>query len=146
MHNQEKPESKKIILYDGKCPMCTVLANGIATSPESEKFNLRDMMKGDLPLGLSKSDVEKEIHVIDEDGTIYKGAEGILAILEGYPRLRFLAVVGRLPGIRKLLPLMYHFVAKRRQTWFGPNARKFWTVRIFVAGIFLAIIIGLIFS
>ena len=146
MHDQEKTESKKIILYDGKCPMCTVLADGIGTSPESGKFDLRDMTKRDLPLCLLKSDVEKEIHVIDEDGTIHKGAKGILAILEGYPRLRFLAVVGKLPGIRKLLPPMYHFVAKRRHTWFGPNARKFWFKRMLISVIFLAIIITLIKS
>ena len=39
---------------------------------------------------------EKEIHVIDTDGRIYKNADAILKVLEENPKLAWLARLGRL--------------------------------------------------
>ena len=122
---EQKTGNKKIVVYDGACPMCTVFAGAIEGSSEKQKFILHDMTKGELPGGLTKAAVEKEIHVIDDRGKVYAGAEGILSILETYPRLRFFVAVGRLPWIRHMLPYVYRFVAAHRHTLFAPRMLKF---------------------
>ena len=134
---------KKTVLYDGKCPMCTVFVDTIDDSSRKEQFSLQDMASTALPPGVTREAVEKEIHVIGKDGKVYRGAEGILAILEEYPRLRFLARFGRYPVVRNMLPFMYMFIARRRYFFFGPASRVYWTKTITALGLLLGIFLSL---
>ncbi len=122
--------------------MCTVFAGAVDGSSKKEQFFLKDIKNDVLPYGLTREAVEKEIHVVYADGKVYKGAEGILSILEEYPRLRFLAKVGRLPGIRKILPFVYRFVAKNRYFLFGPASRVYWTKTIVALGMLVGVLLS----
>ena len=117
---------KQTVYYDGSCPMCTRLMKTIDTSSKGQEFSLKDIKTDTLPPTFTQKAVEKEIHVVGKDGTVYKNAEAILKIMETYPRWRFLARLGQLPGIRYfVLPLGYHFISTNRHFLFGTASRVY---------------------
>lgn len=61
----------------------------------------------------------RDVHVVDESGNVRKGADAVLFIFERYPRWRFLARVGRLPGVYMLVRGLYRVVEKTRYWIFG---------------------------
>jgi predicted DCC family thiol-disulfide oxidoreductase YuxK len=111
--------------YDGKCPMCSGLANSLRDSSQREAFKFRDM-HSERSMPFAKDAVAKEIHVVDQDGQVYRGAQAILKIADQYPRLRPLVAIGQLPVVRPLLPIGYWVVAKNRRFLFGAASRVFW--------------------
>lgn len=124
----------KTIYYDGSCPMCTAIINKVGDSSKKGRFNPQDITEDSLPQNFAKHEVEKEIHVVDADGKIYKNAEAILEILEEYPRWKLLVKIGRLPVIKRSLPIGYKFVAANRHFLFGSASRIFWLKIVLVAG------------
>lgn len=115
-HQPIEKERRKTIYYDGSCRMCTAIIKKVNDSSQKEKFNPKDLTKDPLPQNISRSAAGKEIHVIDENGTIYKNAEAILKILEEYPKWKFLVKLGRLPIIKQLLPIGYKFISANRHS------------------------------
>jgi hypothetical protein len=73
-----------------------------------------------------KAAVVREMHLVDAEGRIYRGAAAILEILGRYPRWAFVSGIGRSPLVRPLLPLGYAIVAANRRFLFGPASRIFW--------------------
>jgi len=104
--------------------MCAKLANAVRCSTRQDAFDLKDMHK-QKSMPFARDAVEKEIHVVDRDGQTYRGAQAILKIASQYPRLRMLAVIGRLPVVRPLLPVGYNIVARNRRFLFGAARRVF---------------------
>jgi len=115
-HQPKEKDCRKTIYYDGSCRMCTAIIKKVDSSSQKEKFNPKDLTKDPLPQNISRSAAGKEIHVIDENGTIYKNAEAILKILEEYPKWKFLVKLGRLPIIKQLLPIGYKFISANRHS------------------------------
>ena len=105
--------------------MCATLANAVRCSIRQDAFDLKDMHK-QKSMPFARDAVEKEIHVVDRDGQTYRGAQAILKIASQYPRLRMLAVIGRLSVVRPLLPVGYDIVARNRRFLFGVASRVFW--------------------
>ena len=138
-HNNEQ---KKTIYYDGNCPMCTVIIRKVNDSSQKGKFHSKDITKKSLPQNFIKSEVEKEIHVIDSDGNVYKNAEAILKILEEYPRWKLLAKTGRLPVIKQLLPIGYKLIAANRHFLFGPASRIFWLKIVVTTGLIAGLLLS----
>lgn len=128
MQDQKKnTENKKSdIIYDGACPMCSAVINKIQTSPQNKNFAFIDSTKNNLPLRLTRKEVEKEIHVVDSNGVIYKNAEAILKIFEKYPNFKLLVKIGKLPIIKQILPFVYKLIAANRYFIFGYTSRIFW--------------------
>jgi hypothetical protein len=56
-------------------------------------------------LPFEREAVEKEIHVVDRDGQVHKGAQGILKIAAQYRGLGLLEKIGAVPLVRSLLPI-----------------------------------------
>ena len=75
----ERADTRIEVFYDGKCPMCMSLMGRVERSAKCGEFDLRDM-HAEKRLPFERQAVEKEIHVIDRDGQVYKGARGILKI------------------------------------------------------------------
>src|SRR5580704_869467 len=121
--------------------MCATLAHAVRCSARQDAFDLRDMHK-QKSMPFSTDAVEKEIHVVDQDGQIYRGAQAILKIASQYPRLRMLATIGRLPIVRPLLPVGYNIVARNRRFLFGAASRVFW-LKAMITPVFC---IGLVMS
>jgi len=139
---EEKPPYRRTIYFDGSCPMCSSLIRRIAASKEGEQFDCVDSNSSHLPDGLSREAVDKKIHVVDESGKVNTSSDGIWKIAEAYPRLRWIARLGMLPGIRQLSRLGYAVVAHYRHLVFGPQARFFWLKSVLA----LALLSGLLLS
>lgn len=140
--SQDK-QQKKTIYYDGSCSMCTAVISKVTDSVHKGKFDPKDITKESLPHNFTKAQVEKEIHVIDSDGRIYKNAEAVLKILEEYPRWKFVVKIGRLPVFKQLLPIGYAGIAANRHFIFGSLSRIFWLKVVvatgFIAGLLLSL-------
>ncbi len=137
----KRGKGKITAYYDGKCPMCTAGMNAVGRSSKNDQFDLRDMhCEPSLPF--PREAIEKEMHVVDENGAVFKGADAILKIIEQYPRLRMLAATGRSAPVRPWLPVGYRFVAANRRFLFGALSRIYWLK----AMITLVFVIGLLMS
>jgi predicted DCC family thiol-disulfide oxidoreductase YuxK len=121
--------------------MCATLADAVRCSARQDAFDLRDMHK-QKSMPFTTDAVEREIHVVDQDGQTYRGAQAILKIASQFPRLRMLATIGQLPVIRPLLPVGYNIVARNRRFLFGAASRVFWLKSMVV----LVFCVGLIMS
>ncbi len=134
--------AKKTIYYDGSCPMCTNFIARIDASEEKERFAPKDIKREPLPKLFTQEQVEKEMHVIDTDGRVYKNADAILKILEEYPRWRILTVIGGWPIIRQLLPFGYNFIAANRHFLFGSASRIYWLKVVVVSGLIASLLLS----
>jgi predicted DCC family thiol-disulfide oxidoreductase YuxK len=125
-----EPPKRVRVLYDGECAMCSNLALHIRTGAAHERFSTENLHDVTLPDGVSRRAVERELHVIEVDGTITRGPEAVFRLLEEYPRWRWLAQLGRLRAMRPFARLGYRFVALNRDNIFGAAARIFWAKEI----------------
>jgi predicted DCC family thiol-disulfide oxidoreductase YuxK len=107
-------KDKKVALYyDGSCPMCTVFAETVTSSPHGQTLEREDITKGSLPDGATFDDVWKEMYVV-ENGIQYKGADAVLRILREFPRWRWLAAVGSWSVFNTIAHGVYRIVAANR--------------------------------
>src|ERR1700693_4288261 len=90
-------DDKHAVYYDGSCPMCRAIIGKVDGSSQGEKFSMRDIATEPPPQNIAKEDVEREIHVVGADETLYKNAAAILKILEAYRAWAALVWIGRLP-------------------------------------------------
>lgn len=107
------------IFYDGTCNLCSGMVERIDKSSKKESFEARAVSEEQLPHGIDHEAAMRDVHVVDETGRIYAGAEAVLRILDEYPRLQTLARIGRFPGIKHLLAILYRVVAMTRYRIFG---------------------------
>ena len=112
-------QSKITVYYDGVCNLCSGLMDSVEKSSRGRSFAHADISKGVLPEGVSEEEAMCDVHVVDEHGEMYKGADGVLKILEQYPQWRVVARLGRLPGFRQLAGIAYRIVEKTRYWIFG---------------------------
>ena len=120
METENKPKVK--IYYDGVCNLCSGLADTIDQSKNGSNFALNDVSKDVLPVGVSKEEAMHDVHVVDENGRMYRGGDAVLRVLLEYPRMRWIATIGALPGFKQLLMLIYRIVEKTRYWIFGRKA------------------------
>lgn len=144
MSNEEKHRMKQgQVYYDGDCPMCTAFVGKLDATFKKRNVRAVDVNTGELPKGIEKRDALQEIFVVEEDGSRYRNAEAILRILALNPKLKFLPKLGRLPGVKQLLPIGYNFIARNRLFIFGPASRIYWVKWVlgfgFLAGIALSL-------
>ena len=110
---------KIYVYYDGVCNLCSGIVGTMSTSSKASAFTPVDISKGILPSGMTKKEAMGDVHIVDENGIMYKGIDAVLKILEQYPNLRTLASLGRLPVIYGILAGVYRVVEKSRYWIFG---------------------------
>jgi predicted DCC family thiol-disulfide oxidoreductase YuxK len=129
------------VYFDGKCPMCVALMTAVRTSAQRDLFDLRDMHRQRwLPFG--RDAIARDMHLIDRDGTIHRGAAAMLRIASRFPRLRRIAEIADLPPIRPLSSLGYRLVAANRQCLFGAASRVFWLKAIVISLFCLGLVLS----
>jgi predicted DCC family thiol-disulfide oxidoreductase YuxK len=106
------------VYYDGTCKLCTVAAEGISDSSRAEEFSLSPVSAG-LPEGISYGDAMRDVHVVDAEGRVHRGADGVLFILERYRGWKTFVRIARLPGIYLCVRGLYRLVEKTRYWIFG---------------------------
>jgi predicted DCC family thiol-disulfide oxidoreductase YuxK len=73
-------------------------------------------LPADLPAGLTRSGLLARFHVQHGDGRIESGAHAFIALWERLPYWRWLARLGRLPGVASLMELAYRGFLRVRPT------------------------------
>lgn len=137
--SDEKGE-KKIIYYDGNCPMCNVFAN---TVNKGDKNQILVDANKENKTSLSKESLLKEIHLFDGK-TLRTGPDAIFTSLaQIYPILKLVALANRLPVINFATRQVYFFISKRRLLFFGGDtSRLYWLFLITNIGLLAGILLS----
>lgn len=115
------PDDRPIVIFDGKCVMCSGFANLILRRDRALRFRL---LAAQTPLGealyrhYGLDPVDYETNLLIEDGRAWFKSEASIRILErlGFPWAMMAAA--------RLLPLtlrdrLYEIIARNRLRWFG---------------------------
>jgi predicted DCC family thiol-disulfide oxidoreductase YuxK len=93
--------------------MCVGAVAAVTRDDRGGHIRLRGLSEPGAPF--PKDDMIRELHVVDEVGTVYRGYDAVVALIVRHSRLRVLA---RVLGSRLLRPLgvrAYRFVARQRR-------------------------------
>ena len=110
------------VLYDGACPLCRREIGVYRGLTPTEPLGFRDIsdrsaaLPAPLPAGLSQADLLARFHVQHADGRIESGARAFIALWERLPYWRWLARLGRLPGMAALMEIAYRGFLRVRPT------------------------------
>jgi len=118
------PDDRPIIVFDGKCVLCSRFAQFVMRRDRDAKFRL---LAAQSPLGdalyrhFELDPVNYETYILLQNGVAYLRSEAAIRILEG------LSLPWRLASICRVCPLsvrdrLYDFVARHRLSWFGARA------------------------
>lgn len=110
------------VLYDGACPLCRReigLYRGLR--PDTPVcFADVSAAAAALPQGTTRAQLLARFHVRDRDGRLLSGAQAFLALWSVLPGWRWLAAVGRLPGVAWAMERGYRLFLRWRpalQRW-----------------------------
>jgi predicted DCC family thiol-disulfide oxidoreductase YuxK len=110
------------VLYDGRCPLCIATVARLRrwdTAGRLEYLDARDTaaVAARFPW-LAQDEALREMRLALRDGRVLGGFDAVRALAAMLPRLRPLAFVLYLPGIRPLGVAGYRFVAAHRPQTF----------------------------
>lgn len=122
-------EDKLYVIYDGNCRLCLASVAKLNELPTRSALHFipigqLEALEGDrLPVnalrGIDNETLYEKIHVVDGDGRVFAGADGIVRILRTVKGLKRLSVLYRIPGMRRMADRLYRYIADRRYEWFG---------------------------
>lgn len=104
-----------LMLYDGDCGFCTYWAKRWKqkVGPSLEIAPLQDAER--RPERLSLTSLEEQLHTVESDGTIRRGAEAVFSALSSRPGFALGWWCYRyLPGFRWISEFAYRLVANHR--------------------------------
>jgi len=118
------PDDRPIIVFDGKCVLCSGFAQFVMRRDRAATFRL---LAAQSPLGdalyrhFELDPVNYETYILLQDGIAYLRSEAAIRILEG------LTLPWRLASICRVCPLpirdrLYDFIARHRLSWFGARS------------------------
>jgi predicted DCC family thiol-disulfide oxidoreductase YuxK len=104
------------LLYDGECPICRREVDWLKRRDRAgnlELGNIASLGFDPARYGLSRGEINRELHGIKPDGTIVRGME---AVREAYRSvgLGWIMAPTRLPGVRLLSDRLYDWFARNR--------------------------------
>ena len=106
--SEANPSSGLTVLYDGACPLCRGEIGLYQKLEPRQPVRFLDVTTAtSLPEGLSRDELLARFHVLRGDGRVESGARAFLALWAAFPGWRWLARVGRLPGVIPVLELAY---------------------------------------
>ena len=97
------------VLYDGACPLCRAEIGVYRGLPSETPLCFADVSAPGqvLPAGLSREQLLARFHVQHANGRVESGARAFLALWATLPGWRWLARLGRLPGVPTLMDGLY---------------------------------------
>jgi predicted DCC family thiol-disulfide oxidoreductase YuxK len=104
------------LFYDGECGFCTRIARWVAPILARRAIGLAPLQDPRVAalLGLSSSELLREMRVVMADGTHSGGADAAVALAREIWWARPLVWFSRIPGGMKLLRRFYYAIAARR--------------------------------
>ena len=106
------------VLYDGACPLCRREIGLYRGLDAMQPVEWRDVSAADavLPDGGTRDAYLARFHVQRADGTVLSGAAAFIALWSVLPGWRWLARLGRLPGMTGALEVVYCLFLRVRPT------------------------------
>lgn len=101
--------TKTTVLYNDTCPVCSREVDGYRRMTAREGLDITYCGLsggGHSSYGLSDEDAARRFHLI-RDGELLGGMAAFAALWQDIPRLRWLARLVRLPGLRPLVDALY---------------------------------------
>ena len=136
-----------LIVYDAECALCTGAVRQLSAvrgaraelrfvplqallspeaqptpeGPEAEAAGGPERGHPGLPElpRLDPDAFRAQMHVVQEDGAVFAGAEAVVRIMRELPGWRLLSWLYRVPGMKNAADAAYRYVAKHRYEWFG---------------------------
>ncbi|WP_276352800.1 thiol-disulfide oxidoreductase DCC family protein [Cohnella caldifontis] len=115
------------VVYDGECNLCLATVDKLRQMPVRAELTfvpLQKLIGGEVKPWAGIADVpvrslSAQLHVTDEAGRRFSGADGVLKLLGCIPSLAWLAAIGRWPGFRTVSIVAYRLIARYRYRLFG---------------------------
>lgn len=107
----------KIVIFDDRCSLCSKEIAHYKSISDKGIFlwcNLFEAPQLLKQYNISRNEALKALHVIDENGKIYKGIDAFSAIWEELPYWKVLSWIINLPLINQLAKLVYKLFAQWR--------------------------------
>lgn len=104
------------VYYDGACPLCRreiALYSGLQATCAIQWMDV-SAESSTLPPGCSREAMLARFHVTDAHGRLVSGAAAFLTLWESLPGWRWLARLGRLPGMPWVLERGYRVFLRIR--------------------------------
>ena len=104
------------VLYDGACPLCRREINVYRNLRSDTTVCFADISDGSqpLPAGTTRQQLLARFHVQRDSGELLSGAQAFLALWAVLPGWRWLALLGRLPGLGWLMEHAYRLFLRGR--------------------------------
>ncbi|MCA0755252.1 DUF393 domain-containing protein [Paenibacillus sp. N4] len=128
--NRTSPETETLyVIYDGNCRLCLASVSKLKELPTRSALDLipigqlEALEEDSIPLralrGINNEELYEKIHIVDGNGRVFAGADGIVRILRTVKGLKCLSMLYRIPGMRRMADRLYRYIAARRYEWFG---------------------------
>jgi predicted DCC family thiol-disulfide oxidoreductase YuxK len=106
------------VLYDGACPLCRREIGLYRGLPSSTPLCFADVSDTTQPLppGTTREQLLARFHVRQADGRLLSGAPAFLALWATLPGWRWLARLGRWPGVAWAMERAYRLFLRARPT------------------------------
>lgn len=124
----DRPQLPRLtVVYDGECHLCLAAVDKLRRVPVRAELTfvpLQSIASGevkpwrgidDVPV----SELSAQLHVTDERGLRFSGADGVLKLMSLAAGLAWLAALGKLPGLRRIVKAAYRLAARHRYRLFG---------------------------
>jgi predicted DCC family thiol-disulfide oxidoreductase YuxK len=117
----KRPQAPLRVFYDGACSVCTAEMKHYQRMDHHGAIIAVDISSADfdpVPYNLPLASFRYELHVIDQNGVVYRGIEAFQAIWQGLPQSSIYAFMGMLislPLINSVARLFYKGFARIRR-------------------------------
>lgn len=101
-----------MVYVDHACPMCVGAARFATRHDSAGRLRITDLAQAghDQPV----SEMLRALHVVDDDGTVFRGYDAVVAIVVSAPRRRWLGPLLSSRPVRWLGVRLYGRVARHR--------------------------------
>jgi predicted DCC family thiol-disulfide oxidoreductase YuxK len=115
--NAYDDDSRDILVYDGRCPVCSGAMKWIQDNAVESSFDLLpcQSLQNSVPYrGIKRADCMQAMHLVLPNGTILAGEQALPEIVSRLRKYRFAGVLFKLPGASAVSRLAYRWFAVRR--------------------------------
>lgn len=109
--------AKPTIVYDGQCRFCLKQIERIRRRDRRGRFDYRARQEAGLEQEfpqITQGDFNTGLRLIETDGSVHVGADGVYHIARGLPRLWMAAWLYRVPGLKQVFRGIYAWIARNR--------------------------------
>lgn len=111
-----------VVLYDGRCVLCTTTVARLSRLKLKAELSMIPLSSAEASVRPQHKTMEQllaQLHVKDDAGVWYEGADAVVRILRTVKGLGWIALAYKLPGLRPAAERVYRWLAANRYRLFG---------------------------